>query len=179
MPSENETKIVLLCEVLFRGLVPSRRVGACVLVTTYDEYNDLLLYLSVYFCLSVKTFCFAKTTQIVKKHGQSRWVMRGAYSARPNRLAPCYLLAAGVSDKHGQTATRHLGLLTTTALPAEDTDHLILVWWQRTKRGSGPRDGSFVGGAKHGAAKDRDELPLGATRSKAGPPTGEQKTRPN
>ena len=102
--------------------------------------------------------------------------MRGAYSARPNRLAPCYLLAAGVSDKHGQTATRHLGLLTTTALPAEDTDHLILVWWQRTKRGSGPRDGSFVeGGGKHGATRVRDELPLGETRSKAGPTPGEQK----
>ena len=103
--------------------------------------------------------------------------MRGAYSARPNRLAPCYLLA----DKHGQTATRHLGLLTTTALPAEDTDHLILVGWQKTKPGSGPRDGSFVegGGAggegKHGAARVRDELPLGETRSKAGPLTGEQK----
>ena len=105
--------------------------------------------------------------------------MRGAYYARPNRRAPCYLLAAGVSDKHGQTATRHLGLLTTTALPAEDTDHLILVWWQRTKRGSGPRDGSFVEGGggrgKHGAARVRDELPLGETRSKAGPVTGEEK----
>ena len=42
-------------------------VGACVLVTTYDEYNGLLLYLSAYLCLSVRTFCFAKTTQIVKK----------------------------------------------------------------------------------------------------------------
>ena len=68
MPSENETKMVLLYEVLFRGLVPSRRVGACVLVTTYDEYNDLLLYLSAYLCLSVRTFCFARTTQIVKKN---------------------------------------------------------------------------------------------------------------
>ena len=100
------------------------------------------------------------------------------YSARPNRLAPCYLLAAGVSDKHGQTATRHLGLLTTTALPAEDTDHLILVWRQRTKRGSGPRDGSFVEGGrggKHGAARVRDEVPLEETRSKAGPTPGEQK----
>ena len=103
------------------------------------------------------------------------------YSARPNRLAPCYLLTAGVSDKHGQTATRHLGLLTTTALPAEDTDHLILVWWQRTKRGSGPRDGSVVEGdegGKHGAARVRDEPPLGETRSKAGPLTGEEKTKP-
>ena len=102
--------------------------------------------------------------------------MRGAYSARPNRLAPCYLLAAGVSDKHGQTATRHMGLLTTIALPAEDTDHLILVSLQKTKRGSGPRDRSFVeGGGKHGAARVRDERPLGETRSKAGPLTGEQK----
>ena len=67
MPSENETKMVLLCEVLFRAIVPSRRVGACVLVTTYDEYNDLLLYLAAYLCLSVRTFCFAKTTQIEKK----------------------------------------------------------------------------------------------------------------
>ena len=124
----------------------SETVGACVSVTTYDEYNDLLLYLSACLCLSVRTFCFARTTPLVKKHGQSRWAMRGAYSAGPNRLAPCCLLAAGVSDKHEQTATRHLGLLTTTALPAEDTDHLILVWWQRTKRGSGPRDGSFVEG---------------------------------
>ena len=48
-------------------IMKNETVGACVLVTTYDEYNDLLLYLSAYLCLSVKTFCFAKTTQIVKK----------------------------------------------------------------------------------------------------------------
>ena len=49
------------------GTMETETVGACVLVTTYDEYNDLLLYLSAYLCLSVRTFCFAKTTQIVKK----------------------------------------------------------------------------------------------------------------
>ena len=31
------------------------------------------------------------------------------------------------------------------------------------------------GGGKHGAARVRDELPLGETRRKAGPLTGEQK----
>ena len=115
------------------------------MVTTYDEYKDLLFYLSAYLFLSVKTFCFAKTTQMVKKTrpkplGHERCLLCP-------RLAPCYLLA----DKHGQTATRHLGLLlTTTALPAEDTDHLILVGWQKTKPGSGPRDGSFVEGGRGG-----------------------------
>ena len=108
--------------------------------------------------------------------------MRSAYSAPPNRLAPCYLLATGVSAKHGQTATRHLGLLTATALPAEDTDHLILVWWQRTKRGSGPRDGSFVDGGAGGA----NMVPHGSAMSflwerpgaRPDPSPGSKKTRP-
>lgn len=139
-------KIGSLYEVTLRETVGSRRVGACVLVTTYANATmNSYISLPSPRCLFEPAALGSDPGGRKNPHGQSLWAMRGAYSARPNRLAPCYLLAAGVSDSHGRTATRHLGQLTTRALLAEDTDHLILAWWQRTKQGSGLTDESLFG----------------------------------
>ena len=109
---------------------------------------------------------------------QSLGFMRGAYSARPNRLAPCYLPAAGVSDRHGRTATRHLGLLTTNALPAEDTDHLIIAQGRKKKRASGPAYGCLVGGHISCRTAPRRASLWKRPGARPDPTPGSKKTRP-